>query len=212
MKMEIITDKGIYYYEEVKLFLGRKILDLEISRKNLHDFKKVMDMHEINYGLWFGTLLGAIREGGFISYDEDIDIYMHEEDRKKILNALFDFEKYGFKVARYRPKEGLLSLIRDNDYIDTYFYKKILNKRKMGNNTLDAKYLEYTENLDFLGEQLPVPVNSKEVLRVLYGEDWNIPNKDGKPINTSIDRLIKDFLIDKLPFFYNIFNSVLSRK
>jgi len=212
MKKEIITENGTYRYEEVELFLGRKVLDPEISKKNLHDFKKVMDANGVKYGLWFGTLLGAIREGGFISYDEDIDIYMLEEDRKKMFNALFDFEKLGFKVARYRQKPGLLSLIRNNDYIDTYFYKKILNKRIMGDNSIDAKYLEHSENINFLGEKFPVPVNSKQVLKILYGANWQIPNKDGKPINKSLDRVIKNFIIDKMPFFHKYFNIALSRK
>ncbi len=212
MKEEIRTEKGIYNYEEVELFLGRKILDPEISKKNLHDFNRVMEENGIKYGLWFGTLLGAIRESGFISYDEDIDIFMLNEDRKKFLNALFDFKKYRFKVARYRQKTGLLSLIRDDDYIDIYFYRKSLNKRIMGNNSIDAKYLENTENIDFLGMQIPVPVNSIQVLRIMYGEDWHIPNIDGKPINKSFIRITKDLLIDKLPFFHKLFNVALSRK
>jgi len=212
MKKEIITENGVYSFKEVQLFLGRKVLNPQISKKNLHDFNRVMEVNGLKYGLWFGTLLGAIREGGFISYDEDIDIYMLNEDRKKFLNALFDFKKHGFKVARYRQKTGLLSLIRNDDYIDIYFYRKSLNKRIMGNNSIDAKYLENTENIDFLGMQIPVPVNSIQVLKIMYGEDWHIPNKDGKPINKSFKRVTKDFLIDKLPFIHRLFNTALSRK
>ncbi len=212
MKKQIHTDNGIYIYEEVELYLGRKILDPEISKKNLLDFKKVMDAHGVRYGLWFGTLLGAIRENGFIVYDEDVDIFVLEEDRNKVLNALFDFEKLGLKVARYSDDGTLLSIIRDDDYIDMYFYKKFLNKRVKTDNTIDAKYLEHTETIEFLGEQFPVPINPKQALSILYGEDWHIPKKDGKPTNKTLYIRIKIFLIKKLPFFYKIYNVLLGTK
>ncbi|MGB5966197.1 MAG: LicD family protein [Sulfurimonadaceae bacterium] len=212
MKKEIMTDNGIYSYEEVELYLGRKIIDPEIAKKNLLDFKKVMDVHGVRYGLWFGTLLGAVREGGFMVYDEDVDVFVLEEDRNKVLNALFDLEKLGMKVARYHDDKSLLSVIRDDEYIDMYFYKKDFTKRRKTDNVIDAKYLEHTETIEFLGEQFPVPGNPKQVLSILYGEDWHIPNKDGKPINESLSKKIKDFLIEKLPFMYKIFNIFLGRK
>ena len=41
MKKEIITDNGIYSYEEVELFLGRKIIDQENFKWNPVEFKEV---------------------------------------------------------------------------------------------------------------------------------------------------------------------------
>jgi len=93
MIKEIMTDKGIYSYEEVELYLGRKIINPEIAKKNLLDLKKVVDKYGIRYGLMYGTLLGAVREGGFIVYDEDIDLFVLEEDRDKVLSALFDMDR-----------------------------------------------------------------------------------------------------------------------
>jgi len=214
MKQEINTDNGIYSFEEVELFLGRKILNPEHCKNNLLDYKKVMDKHEIRYGLMFGTLLGAIREGGFIPWDEDVDVFSLEEDRKKMLNALFDFEEYGFKVARYREnKKGhfLLSLIRDDDYIDTYFYKKNLNQRVYGDNGIAAKYLNDTETIDLFDEKFPVPINPKEVLTILYGENWHIPDKEGKPINYTRERKIKDFFIENFSSTYKFTKMILGK-
>jgi len=209
MKKEIITDNGIYSYEEVELFLGRKIIDQELSKINVLDFKKVMDEHEIRYGLMFGTLLGAIREGGFIAWDEDVDIFVLEEDRNKVLNALYDFEKVGFKVARYRKKMDLLSIIRDGEYIDMYFFRKTFNrKRREGNFEIDAKYLEQSEKLEFFGEQFPVPINPKQVLNILYGEDWHIPKKDVKPKLNTLNKRTKNFIIKRIPILYKIYKAI----
>ena len=213
MKKEIQTENGIYIYEEVELYLGKKILDPEISKRNLLDFKKVMDKYGIRYGLMYGTLLGAVREGDFIVYDEDADVFVLAEDRNKVLNALFDLEKLGLKVARHSDDERLLSVIRDDEYIDMYFFKKMFyKKRREGDSVVDANYLEHTETMEFLGEPFPVPGNPKQLLCVLYGKDWHIPNKDGKATNNALDIKIKRYLIKKLPFLYKIYNMFLGKK
>ncbi len=209
MKKEIITENGIYSYDEIKLYDGRKILNPEIGKRNLLDFKKVMDKHGIVFGLWFGTLLGAVREKNFIEYDEDIDIFILNEDRKKVLNALFDLENIGLKVVRYNEKKGLLSIIRDDEYIDMYFYRKVFNMRRMGPNTIESKYLENMDTINFLGEVFPVPANVEDVLTILYGKDWKVPKRGGKPINKTFERKVKIFMNEKLPFVGNIYRKFI---
>ena len=202
-KEEILTDHGIFLYEPIEFSLGSKILDPIISQENLLTFKSVMEKHQIHYGLWFGTLLGAIRENGFIKHDEDTDVFALEEDRNKVLNALIDFEEAGLKVARYN--EHLISFICKGEYIDIYFYKKSLNQRITIDNGIDGKYLESTKMMKFLGDDFPIPHHPEEALEILYGANWRTPIKDGKAINLATKVRIKKFFINKLPFLYKIF-------
>lgn len=45
----------------------------------LSEIDRILKKNEVNYYLAFGTLLGCIREGGPIKWDDDLDIWVKEE-------------------------------------------------------------------------------------------------------------------------------------
>lgn len=54
--------------------LQLRILDILVA------FDEVCRKHNLRYYLWAGTMLGAVRHGGFIPWDDDADVAMPRED------------------------------------------------------------------------------------------------------------------------------------
>ena len=46
----------------------------------LKDFIAVCEKHNLKYFMCWGTAIGAVRHGGFIPWDDDIDVGMLRED------------------------------------------------------------------------------------------------------------------------------------
>ena len=51
----------------------------------LVEIDKICRKHDINYWIDFGSLLGAVRHGGFIPWDDDIDVAMPTDDMHRFL-------------------------------------------------------------------------------------------------------------------------------
>ncbi|MDD6988281.1 phosphorylcholine transferase LicD [Ruminococcus sp.] len=50
--------------------------------------------NELRYSIAYGTILGAVRHGGFIPWDDDLDICMPREDYEKFIKLWKDTDKY----------------------------------------------------------------------------------------------------------------------
>ena len=60
------------------------------SAKLLHIIHEICEQNGLQYWLMYGTLIGAVRHGGFIPWDDDIDIAMTRADYDKLIKILGD--------------------------------------------------------------------------------------------------------------------------
>ena len=91
IKTEYTPEKAAEIFPDERL---KKGTDLQRAQRVMLRILKVFDAicskHALTYWLDAGTLLGAARHGGFIPWDDDVDVVMPVEDYKKFCNI---FEK-----------------------------------------------------------------------------------------------------------------------
>lgn len=172
---KIKTPKGIYKFKLIPIYPGWKLINKEKAFENLRVFKEIADRNGFRFFLAYGTLLGAIREKDFITHDEDIDLGADFKDVDVMMSMLFELREHGLEVARW-DERGLLSIIRDNEYIDIYFFKRYNDKLSINcGEPLPTKYIEDQADIDFKGVRFSAPADIEGALEFWYGKDWRTP-------------------------------------
>lgn len=83
---------------------GSYLRTYQLSLKEmLIDFDKICQEHGVRYWLSSGTLLGAVRHGGFIPWDDDIDVDMTRNDFNKLIKSFKESGKYILQTYRNDP-------------------------------------------------------------------------------------------------------------
>lgn len=159
-------------------------------------FHSCMEECGFNYVAAYGTMLGAIREHGFIKHDLDLDFWMWiEHDTPDIVTAL---SKYGFKLhSHYSVDNDKLGKELTFDYkgchVDIFFIYPPINK--VTYSTLFIPNDEGKKNLyqpvrielpvsrekrkeKFENIELYVPSNVEELCTLRYGPNYMTPNPE----------------------------------
>ena len=91
----------------------------------LEEIDRICRKNNIKYSVFWGTLIGQIRHGGFIPWDDDIDIVMPIEDYDKFIECIkkdlntnlyyfanyHDFKDYGLPFGKMMAKNTIMKEI-----------------------------------------------------------------------------------------------------
>ena len=163
-----------------------RVMPRDTALNALVDVTSALEATGNRYWLSDGTLLGAVRENDFISYDYDIDLGVSAETFNP--EFLKDTAQKGFSLLHTfgRVEDGLnLTLERDGIRVDIFLYYK------RGGNMYYSYFAQFSpakarrfdceypsvkqERCIFLGHDFWIPKDAEKHLEIQYGPDWKVP-------------------------------------
>lgn len=66
----------------------------QVTAKLMTALDKILSDNDLEYWFGYGSLLGAYTRGGYIPWDDDVDICMHRDDFNRLLDILDDNTQY----------------------------------------------------------------------------------------------------------------------
>jgi hypothetical protein len=117
------------YRSRHHLFFKNKKHELQIRYTNLHDVINVLNKYNILHWLQGKTMLGIHKYKGLLKNDTDEDIGTDFSNIKKIcVDVIPKLQQIGFKVIRATKNNSMVTVMRNNRYIDICFFRTIKDK------------------------------------------------------------------------------------
>ena len=194
-------DRGLNKKYDGKLDEIKKI-ELEMMK----EIKRICEKHNIKYFLVGGSLLGAVRHGGFIPWDDDLDIGMLREDYEKFkLVAPKELdERFSYQSFEHEPSSHyIFDKIRLKD---TYFTTKFSDRFQMQNG-LFIDILIYDKTAKSLKTQKRHITALRWVTRLISIRWVNVPRKG---VAYRFSKIMLPFMrLFPLSFYHKVFNIIL---
>lgn len=174
-----LTDKGDFQ-SKMSSLERRDVVEMVV------DLDAFCQRNSASCFLMYGTLLGALRHGGIIPWDDDADVGLVCEDHEKLMD---DFQnnykdKYfvntfwgGWKVSclkNYRIPGYECSY----PFVDVFGYvhknKRVTSLSVPTEENFEENLVFPTKTIIFENCRVPVPCDSEAILKQLYGSEWKI--------------------------------------
>lgn len=170
------------YFDKADGILGlAQVCEFKILKR----LAKVFKENNINYWINYGTLIGAIRHGGFIPWDDDIDLCILRDDLARLKTCLANDDYievkdyYGFKPdglihyvrVCFKKLENCFVDLFIHDYVDYCNYETVmsvlkfrdefrLNSKKVGE---DLSKYDYEKMFDDAQREFSSKLNSQKL-------------------------------------------------
>lgn len=164
----------------------------------VRDLANIFDRWNIPAFAAYGTMLGFVRDGGFISHDDDMDIGVMPGTMspQEVLRILLEKER-GFKplfIFKYKENVVEFKVEYRKIPIDFFFYTGEKNEvlsplffyeadktyPSVNANSIKIVHLPLfkgIKKIDIFGCKFPVLDDTENALAALYGEGWRVPDK-----------------------------------
>ena len=194
--------RPFYYKYKEKAMSQRNTIFREHALGVLTEFDKACNDAGVYYSLAFGSMLGAVREKGFIKHDLDIDVFMWAKDYSPQIRQII--EQKSFYLDHYfLVEDGMLgreeTYKKDGVSIDIFYLYydhegKVYtcdffplggtttvqqSQREKGGVLARRHEIPVSYNrikVPFESIELFIPENYDEYLRLRYGVDYMTPN------------------------------------
>ena len=153
--------------------------------KFLKEFVRICEKYDIPYWLDYGSLLGAKRHGGFVPWDDDLDVSILESDVKYFGECFYKDHGEEFKFIPnfddiYYPSRIVYK--EDNgSFLDIYPYVDLKDRVKIrlkigipsSERSIPKKILYPLKKIEFEGVLVSCPNDIETYLAVKYG-NWKL--------------------------------------
>jgi hypothetical protein len=161
-------------------------MDPIFGERNLKEAQQILADLNVPFLLGSGSCLGAIREKGFIAWDDDVDLFSvigegdtTEETADIVAEA---FRKNGYFVGTTESKNSRILMTIKNFIRLSVEFARIADNLIHVYPGIKFPSIMFTEpkEISFLGETFLVPNPPEEYLRIKYGSEWMVPKKAGE--------------------------------
>ena len=159
----------------------------KLNFQNLLSISSLISEKKIEYFIFYGTLLGIIRENNIIKGDDDIDFMVNHKSKKLLLKKMSLNKK--FKINMKVSNNYFVQYIKKNNglitFVDFYFYTKdskksyIIDRHNWLGNINNKRFaLHFPKKMIFpidKSKKFNLPKRPKMVCSYIYGKTWLTP-------------------------------------
>lgn len=188
-------------YRNFKIFFVNKIRNIKLHNKGYQLLNEVcsnLKKTDISFFCAYGTLLGFVRDGGFIKHDLDIDMGILNDEKfnwdildEKLKEIGMNFDHgyildNGFISEKTYKRDGVsidffLYNVEKENMFSYVFFKKDINDTDF---CVRVSYAPIVNQINFkkIGKvTVPIISNYNEYLERVYGKNWKVPDPNYKP-------------------------------